>query len=313
MPNIAQLKESIPLYEWMIATGHQLYRRGREYVMCCPFHTEKTPSCYVDAKRYHCFGCGEHGDIADFVMKDGASLKEAIDNLTSFTRPDRSVLMNIPALPDKANVSSVSIEAPGIYEALATVTFEMHKTGVHVTLDTVHTYRAPSGKPLFYVARWKVREGKVIRPFYEKEPGVFISSLPKFKHGKPLYNLHLLANAASDATVYIVEGEKAADALIQQGLLATTTGGATTARGADWRAVGRFQNFIIWPDMDRPGIGYAKDVNEHLPKEARVVDVTDLQKGEDAYDYYFAHRQPRGTTPAVISIEELCAILPDEL
>lgn len=46
-------------------------KRGASYWCCCPFHSEKTPSMCVNEKRgqFHCFGCGEHGDIFSFVMK----------------------------------------------------------------------------------------------------------------------------------------------------------------------------------------------------------------------------------------------------
>jgi len=48
-----------------------LRRRGRSAVGLCPFHAEKTPSFTVSEERgfYHCFGCGEHGDVFAFVMK----------------------------------------------------------------------------------------------------------------------------------------------------------------------------------------------------------------------------------------------------
>ncbi|HUE30893.1 MAG TPA: CHC2 zinc finger domain-containing protein, partial [Verrucomicrobiae bacterium] len=48
-----------------------LRRRGRNAVGLCPFHTEKTPSFTVSDDRgfFHCFGCGEHGDVFAFVMK----------------------------------------------------------------------------------------------------------------------------------------------------------------------------------------------------------------------------------------------------
>ncbi|MGQ0465368.1 MAG: DNA primase [Sporichthyaceae bacterium] len=50
----------------------------------CPFHDEKTPSFNVNPTRgyFHCFGCGEGGDVIDFVMKtDHLSFSEAIERL----------------------------------------------------------------------------------------------------------------------------------------------------------------------------------------------------------------------------------------
>ena len=35
----------------------------------CPFHNDRHPSLYVADDHYHCFACGEHGDVIDFVSK----------------------------------------------------------------------------------------------------------------------------------------------------------------------------------------------------------------------------------------------------
>lgn len=47
-----------------------LKKRGNSYIACCPFHHEKTPSFNVVAKKqfYHCFGCGESGNVISFAM-----------------------------------------------------------------------------------------------------------------------------------------------------------------------------------------------------------------------------------------------------
>lgn len=50
----------------------------------CPFHDEKSPSFHVTPARgfYHCFGCGEGGDVIDFLMKiDGLGFAESVERL----------------------------------------------------------------------------------------------------------------------------------------------------------------------------------------------------------------------------------------
>ena len=44
---------------------------GANYKVLCPFHGEKTPSFYINTSKqiYKCFGCGEGGDVINFVMK----------------------------------------------------------------------------------------------------------------------------------------------------------------------------------------------------------------------------------------------------
>ena len=64
----------------------KLVKKGREYTGHCPFHNEKTPSFTVndDKEFYHCFGCGEHGDVIGFVLRtEGLSFPEAVEKLAA--------------------------------------------------------------------------------------------------------------------------------------------------------------------------------------------------------------------------------------
>lgn len=66
--------------------GQDLRRKGEVFWCNCPFHNEKTPSFKVERRgghwRFHCFGCGESGDIIDFVRKKGGhSFPKAIETL----------------------------------------------------------------------------------------------------------------------------------------------------------------------------------------------------------------------------------------
>ena len=63
-----------------------LKRRGANYVACCPFHNEKTPSFYVSPAKgiYKCFGCGKSGSAVGFVMEhEHSSYVEALRYLAS--------------------------------------------------------------------------------------------------------------------------------------------------------------------------------------------------------------------------------------
>ncbi len=84
------LKEKTNIVD--IAGGYlSLERRGQNYWACCPFHHEKTPSFAINGadQFYHCFGCGESGDVIKFVCAmeniefiDGVKLLAERANLT---------------------------------------------------------------------------------------------------------------------------------------------------------------------------------------------------------------------------------------
>ncbi len=62
----------------------RLTKAGSRYKACCPFHQEKTPSFIVneDRQTYHCFGCGQGGDIFSFVMEmESMGFREALELL----------------------------------------------------------------------------------------------------------------------------------------------------------------------------------------------------------------------------------------
>ncbi len=61
-----------------------LKKAGANYVACCPFHSEKSPSFTVSPTKqfYHCFGCGAHGTAIGFLMEyGGKSFPDAVEEL----------------------------------------------------------------------------------------------------------------------------------------------------------------------------------------------------------------------------------------
>ncbi len=78
--DIQKIKEGIDLPDVVESAGIELKRSGSRYLGCCPFHEDKQPSFVVFPDgRFHCFGCGAHGDVFDFTQAVyGCGLKEAM-------------------------------------------------------------------------------------------------------------------------------------------------------------------------------------------------------------------------------------------
>lgn len=78
-----RVKEAADIVQ-VIGEVVELKKAGSRYTGLCPFHAEKTPSFSVNPQRqfFHCFGCGESGDVFSFVMKyNRQSFPEALKEL----------------------------------------------------------------------------------------------------------------------------------------------------------------------------------------------------------------------------------------
>ena len=73
------VKTSINTREAAARYGVEVNRHGKAL---CPFHNDRHPSLFVDDDHYHCYACGEHGDVIDFTAKlFGLSLYDAAKKL----------------------------------------------------------------------------------------------------------------------------------------------------------------------------------------------------------------------------------------
>jgi DNA primase len=84
---LEKIRESVDIVQY-ISDFVPLKKAGRNFKGLCPFHGEKTPSFMVssDKQIFHCFGCGEGGNIFRFLMKfEGIDFIEAVQKLCDST------------------------------------------------------------------------------------------------------------------------------------------------------------------------------------------------------------------------------------
>lgn len=99
----------------IISSRVSIKKTGANYVACCPFHHEKTPSFSVNQLKqfYHCFGCGVHGDAINFLKEfEGLSFVDAIEQLAG------TVGLEVPQ--DVIGAQKQAIEQP-LYQLMAQV------------------------------------------------------------------------------------------------------------------------------------------------------------------------------------------------
>lgn len=92
---IERLKNEISLVRLVEGQGIVLKKHGKDYLGCCPFHDDKTPSLVISPEKnlWHCLGaCQEGGDVINWMMKSqGISFRHAVEllrdgNFSSFTQ-----------------------------------------------------------------------------------------------------------------------------------------------------------------------------------------------------------------------------------
>lgn len=124
----------------------------------------------------------------------------------------------------------------------------------------VYTYRDPDGKEAYCKIREKFADGhKKFSFLYTRPDGTVVYKKPKGCNN--LYNLDRLTAAKKTETLYIVEGEKCADAMTNAGFLATSTNTGAESPNlseTDREAVKKFARKVIIPDNDDPGAAYGK-------------------------------------------------------
>lgn len=181
------------------------------------------------------------------------------------------------------------------------------------TLEALHVYTDANGSPDYY--RWRVRQAdgmKVIRPMHRKGSVYVAGEPPAPFDGKRLYGLHELLAADPGEVVIIAEGEWCVDHLQKLGLVATTSGGASSPGGADWTPL-RGRHCVLWPDHDERGRKYVEEVATILRElncTVELIDVDPLGLPDKGDCVEWLEQHPDATAGDVLALSR-CELMPN--
>src|SRR5208282_4799555 len=145
-----------------------------------------------------------------------------------------------------------------------------------------YDYRDEHGQVLFQAQRWAPKEFRQRRP---DAKGGWINNLDGVV--RVPYRLPEML-AAPEKPVFVVEGEKDADGLASEGLIATTNAGGAGKWRSELCRWFKDRDVVILPDNDDPGRKHAEDVARKLSevvRRVRVVEMPDLKAKGDVSDW----------------------------
>lgn len=260
----AALRELFPN---MQATGQD------QALVCCPFHPDEHPSLSVKLSGgiFNCFTCGAKGNGFDLDMKvTGRDFKAVLNDYegrAGIAMKNHTAMGRPSTITPKASTCVTSTVGPKV------------KTKVVATF----VYHDAEGKRRYWKKRFEPGfDGKRKKSFAVYHKGPDGKEIKGRGCDALLYNTHKLATNPPGEPVFILEGERKADALTAWGLCATSldSGGQSGKTQATWKdEFNRFfegREVYILPDNDAAGEIYGATIAGRLLKIAAAVRVLRL-------------------------------------
>ncbi|MCB1950216.1 DNA primase [Nitrosomonas sp.] len=237
-----------------------LKKAGANYVACCPFHSEKTPSFTVSPVKqfYHCFGCGAHGNAISFLIEyRGIGFVEAVKELAF------SIGLQVPEPQPDTRISH-----SGTANAHHDTDSSLH--------DLLEIMRAATQ---FYREQLKQSDKAVD---YLKKRGLSGKTAARFALGYAPDDWHSLYALFPDYNT-----EKTGKKLVHAGLVVS---------GESGKRYDRFRDRIMFPILNQKGqiIAFGgRIIEEGEPKYLNSPETRLFVKGQEIYNLFLARKAIR--------------------
>lgn len=253
-----------------------LKKAGVNFVACCPFHSEKTPSFTVSQAKqfYHCFGCGAHGNAINFLIEySGLSFVEAVNDLAAYAG------VQVPVQQTDAFFKQNDIGDASQYS-----TAGYDENGLEISPQDL--IGAIAAATRFYREQLKISEKAIA---YLKERGLSGKTAARFAIG---YAPPGWQNLESVFANYRSAGTR--KLLLQAGLIIVTD---------EAKQYDRFRDRIMFPILNQKGqiIGFGGRVLEQEePKYLNSPETILFEKGRELYNFFSARRAIREANYVVV-------------
>ncbi len=252
-----------------------LKKAGANFIACCPFHSEKTPSFTVSQTKqfYHCFGCGAHGNAINFLIDyGGLSFVEAVSDLAA------NVGLQVPQESDKTSKEVNSNDVPQSYiNEHSTHSSEISSQDLIAVMQTATQ---------FYREKLKVSEKAIA---YLKERGLSGKIAARFAIGYAPAGWQNLGEVFPD-----YKSESIRKLLVKAGLVITND---------DSNQYDRFRDRIMFPILNQRGqiVGFGGRVLEQEePKYLNSPETALFEKGRELYNLFSSRHAIREANCVVV-------------
>ena len=302
------------------------------YYTNCVFHNDKTPSFRLSDRGnkaiYHCFGCGEQGDILNFICK--------MENMDSMTALRKAYDILGRELKYKINTNSDN-KVENFKNFIKTNKSIITKNKETYNLEDIYIYFDEDKKPLYCKIKYKNSYGKkhfITKSLIEIDIGYRYGESKDFEECKKvLYNLvEVKKSILKDDWIFFVEGEKDVETLRKLNLPATTIytkkwqnsydedlkNAKVAFIGDSGRAGEEFKNFIVeklkkcckglkiidLPNIKKIGDGKNKDVTDWLESGKTQKNLLqELKKSLNILDKNILQQDEKGIYEIITKVE----------